>query len=121
MGGQLPPFIEVRASALDTRIKIDIPHHDSANIGAAYAVFTRPNIISLCQKGLQAIPEYEALIAQHLRDGATLELAWRVDTMLDWVWQLNDVSGEYRDWAVLCGLALKQVPIYVSLRVSCPC
>ena len=109
MGGQLPPFIEVRAAALDTRMKIDIPHYDSSDINAAYAVFTRSNIISLCQKNLEAIPEYEALIAQHIRDGASLELAWRVDTILDWVWQLNDVRGRFREWAVLCGLAMKQV------------
>ena len=109
MGGELPPFIEVRAPALDTRMKIDIPHYNTADINAAYEVFTKPNIVSLCQKSLQAVPEYEALIAHQLRNGASLELAWRVDTILDWVWQLSDVTGKIREWAVLCGLAIKQV------------
>jgi len=49
-----------------------------------------------------------------------LELAWRIDTALDWVWQTEDVEGKAREWAVLCGLALKQghKPAHLELRLG---
>lgn len=109
MGGTLPPFIEVRSPAMETRLKIDIPRYESADIKAAYAVFTPSNIIALCQESLRAIPEYQSLVEKHIKTGKPLDLAWRTDTVLDWVWQLEDAQGKYRDWAVLCGLALRQV------------
>ncbi|KAL4250079.1 hypothetical protein ABKN59_004898 [Abortiporus biennis] len=120
LGGTLPPFIEIRAPALDTRMKIDIPNYDIADINSAYSVFTHSNVTKLCQEGLETVPEYENLIERYLRAGSTLELAWRIDTVLDWVWQLNDVKGKYRDWAVLCGLALKQgtKPCHLELRLK---
>jgi hypothetical protein len=38
-----------------------------------------------------------------------MELAWRFDTNLEWVWWLDDIHGNPRTWAVLAGLALNQV------------
>lgn len=53
--------------------------------------------------------DYDAVIGKALEEGSTLQLAWRVDTRLDWIWQNEDVMGMPRDWAVLYGLAIKQV------------
>ena len=48
-----------------------------------------------------------------LERGVRLGLAWRMNTNLDWIWLDEDVRGNPRYWAVLYGLALKQVrPLY---------
>lgn len=44
-----------------------------------------------------------------------MELAWRLDTNLDWVWWHDDIQGHPRPWAVLAGLALNQV-LYISFQ-----
>lgn len=105
----MPPFVEVRAPFLDTHFRIDIPHYDSADIQAAYSVFTRANITALCEAGLREVPGYNTLIEEEKTLGVSFELAWRLGTYLDWIWQVHDVEDKYRDWAVLCGIALKQV------------
>ncbi|KAI0947149.1 hypothetical protein AcV7_009650 [Taiwanofungus camphoratus] len=120
LGGQLPPFLEIRTPALDTRLRIDIPSHDGADIAAAYAVFNTRNLTRLCQERLRTVREYEAVIERKIAEGAQLELAWRFETNLDWVWQLEDVQGKPRDWAVLCGLTLNQAgkPSQLELRLK---
>ncbi|KAH9950585.1 Pleckstrin homology domain-containing protein [Amylocystis lapponica] len=107
LGGQLPPSLDVRCPALDTRIKIDIPNHES-DVMTAYSVFSPQNVVRLCERNLREMPDYDVLIKQRLQAGGSLELAWRFDTNLDWVWRLEDVQGQPRDWSVLSGLALKQ-------------
>ncbi|RPD62431.1 hypothetical protein L226DRAFT_544250 [Lentinus tigrinus ALCF2SS1-7] len=108
LGGQLPPYIEVRTPAFDTRLTVDVPGFDTADIDAAFNVFQRDNIIRLCEKSLRTDPEYRPLLESEKEDGAEFDLAWRMNTDLDWVWQEDDVQGKARKWAVLCGLALKQ-------------
>ncbi|KAI0761941.1 Pleckstrin homology domain-containing protein [Trametes elegans] len=108
LGGQLPPYIEIRSPTLDTRVTIDVPGFDSADIEAAYNVFSHDNIISLCEKNLRTVPEFRNLMEREHAEGATFELAWRQGTNLDWVWRLSDVQDKHRKWAVLCGLALAQ-------------
>lgn len=109
MGGSLPPFIEVKLPAFDTRMKVDIPGGNSGDTSGIYAIFTRSNVIALCRRALRRSKEHDIYIQRILEEGALLELAWRIDTALDWVWQTEDVEGKIRDWVVLCGLALKQV------------
>ncbi|KAH9854680.1 Pleckstrin homology domain-containing protein [Lenzites betulinus] len=108
LGGQLPPHIEIRSPTLDTRIKIDVPEFDNANLDAAYTVFSRENIIRLCEKYLRTVPEFRALMERSHAEGATFELAWRADTDLDWICRTSDDRAAPRKWAVLCGLALAQ-------------
>ncbi|CDO71462.1 hypothetical protein BN946_scf184909.g56 [Trametes cinnabarina] len=108
LGGQLPPYIDIRSPALDTRIKIDVPGYDTGDLNAAYDIFNRDNIVRLCEKYLSATPDFRALMEREHADGATFELAWRLGTNLDWVWRTTDVQLKQRQWAVLCGLALAQ-------------
>ncbi|OCH86402.1 hypothetical protein OBBRIDRAFT_797244 [Obba rivulosa] len=108
LGGQLPSTLEIRSPTLDTRLEINIPNYDTPSAAAAYAVFNKDNLTRLCEKSLRAMPEYRALVECRLAEGATFELAWRHGANLDWVWQLEDVRGNPREWAVLCGIALKQ-------------
>jgi len=72
-------------------------------------MFNRENVIGLCMKSLQSVGDWKDLIERQMVEGKMLELAWRVDTNLDWIWLEHDVYGKPRPWAVLCGLALKQV------------
>ncbi|KAI0754967.1 Pleckstrin homology domain-containing protein [Daedaleopsis nitida] len=119
LGGQLPPYIEVRAPAIDTRLKVDVPGFDAADIDAAYDVFKRDNIVRLCEKYLRTAPEYRALLEREEAKGVRFDLAWRLNTDLDWVWKEEDVQGQARKWAVLCGLALKQAdkPAHLEIRM----
>ncbi|KDQ62280.1 hypothetical protein JAAARDRAFT_454727 [Jaapia argillacea MUCL 33604] len=116
MGGQIPPHIEVHCPALETRMKIDISADDDV-----LDVVSRGNILELCTKTLGTLRDWEYVVMRPLADGsATLELAWRQETKLDWVWQEEDVHGRPRDWAVISGLALKQAgkPARLEIRLG---
>jgi hypothetical protein len=103
LGGMLPPFIEVRSPALDTWMKIDIPKSTD------YSLFSHDNLVALCMKTLSSVHDWDVIIKSRLAEGAHMELAWRLDTNLDWVRWLDDIHGNPRTWAVLAGLALNQV------------
>jgi len=107
MNGKLPSFIEVRSPILDTRMKIDFPEN------ADYSIFSHDNLVALIMRTFSKIQEWNIIIQERLAEGARLELAWRLDTNLDWVWWHDDVHGHSRAWAVLAGLALNQV-FYMS-------
>lgn len=96
----------MRNPRLNTKVKIDIPTADNDRI---YRVFSRENAIALCRDSLRSVPDWKNLVEREILEGKSLELAWRVDTNLDWVWLDDDIEGDMRQWAVLCGLALKQV------------
>jgi hypothetical protein len=83
--------------------------------------FGRRNIIGLCVDSLKSVPDWDYVIQPRIAEGNKLELAWRVDAKLDWVWQDMCVDGTQRHWAVLCGLTLKQVGfVHVTfLRGEC--
>jgi hypothetical protein len=89
-------------------LRIDIPQ-DTVTDEETYAVFTPSNIIGLCDQILRRASDYDEYIGRAMAEGGSLELAWRMDTRLDWVWQSYDLSGNKRDWSVLYGLALKLV------------
>jgi hypothetical protein len=115
LGGQLPPFLEIRSPSLDTRVKIDVPQHTHSILSGESSapesdpMFTRENTLALCIKVLKKVPDWAFLSGRAIAEGKTLELAWRSGTSLDWVWLEEDAEGKTRDWAVLAGLALKQV------------
>ena len=106
MSSQLPSFIEVRSPVLDTRMKIDIPGN------ADYSIFSYDNLVALSMRTFSTIQDWDVIVQKRLAEGAHFELAWRLDTNLDWVWWHNDVYGNPRVWEVLAGLALNQV-IYI--------
>ena len=120
MGNALPDFLEVVSPALETRIKIDMPGSGSKDVAGAYAVFSLQNVLQLCQERLMSMAEYQGLLGARLAAGAQLALAWRSGTNLDWVWQLDDVREHPRKWAVLAGLALSQVSIFLSIAMYSP-
>ena len=103
MDGKLPPFIEVRSPVIETRLKIDIPENADGDF------FCHDNLVALCTRTLSSVRDWEVIIKKRLAEGAHMELAWRLDTNLDWVWWRDDIHGHPRSWAVLAGLALNQV------------
>ncbi|KAF8650148.1 hypothetical protein AX16_005383 [Volvariella volvacea WC 439] len=119
-GGQLPKTIEVRNPRLDSRVRIDIPANSEANMEEVYKIFSRDNIVALCIESLRTTGDWNSVIERQIRTGKTLELAWRVDTNLDWIYLEDSIEGGVRKWAVLCGLVLQQppVPAYLELRLA---
>jgi hypothetical protein len=59
--------------------------------------------------GLSSLPDWSSLIQLALGQGKNLELAWRIDTNLDWIWLETDINEKARKWVVLCGLIAKEV------------
>ena len=88
---------------------MDIPGYDKGDLHDAFEVFTIDNTVSLCEKVLGKVEDYEQIILHAGSEGLSLGLAWRMETRLDWVRYSDDVRGKFREWAVLYGLALKQV------------
>ncbi|KAG2039604.1 hypothetical protein BDR03DRAFT_1008925 [Suillus americanus] len=116
LGGKLPPSIELRCPAIGTRVDLDVPAVDEVNIDKAYHMFSRRNIIDTVRKSLAsscgshevASRDWNYVVEREIAAGTTLELAWNLDAKLDWVWKEEDVMGQPRPWAVLCGLAMQQ-------------
>lgn len=90
-------------------MKIDIPDIGIVESQKGLKMFTRSNVIGLCEKSLRSVGDWKTIMERQIAQGKMLQLTWRVDTHLDWIWLENDVDGKPREWAVLCGLALKQV------------
>jgi hypothetical protein len=108
LGGRIPPTIEIRNPRLGARVNIDIPAEYMEGRKDGNPMFCRENLIELCTTALGSVPDWDFIIQRRIKEGRSLELAWRLDTKLDWVWQNECVDGTPRNWAVLCGLALKQ-------------
>jgi hypothetical protein len=88
------------------RLKVEMPE---GFLSETHEAFTPRNIIKLCSDALRSIPDWEHVIQPGIEEGHTLELSWRLDTNLDWICHDDSVDGKERHWAVLCGLALRQV------------
>ncbi|KAF8809576.1 hypothetical protein BYT27DRAFT_7094201 [Phlegmacium glaucopus] len=108
MGGRMPRTVDIHNPGLSTKVTIDIPEDADTEGGGLYSLFKRENVIKLCVESLRSVPDWKFLMEKEINGGKSLQLAWRVDANLDWVWLETDVFGEPRDWAVLCGLAFKQ-------------
>jgi hypothetical protein len=119
LGGKIPPSIELTCPAIGTRVDLDVPAADEVNIDKAYHMFSRRNIIDTVRKSLAsscgsheiASRDWNYVVERRIATGTTLELAWNLEAKLDWVWKEEDVMGQPRPWAVLCGLAMQQVNI----------
>lgn len=109
MGGEIPPSIDVYNPRLSVKVTIDIPKDESGNKEADKKVVTRKNVIQLCMDSLHDVPDWKYLIDEEIKKGYSLGLAWRTKVNLDWVWLEDDVNGKLREWAVLCGLPMKQL------------
>lgn len=128
LGGKIPASIELRCPAIGTRVDLDVPAVDEANIDKAYHMFSRRNIIDTVRKSLDsscgshevASREWKHVVEREIAAGTTLELAWNFEAKLDWVWKEEDVMGQPRPWAVLCGLAMQQgtKPAHLELRLG---
>ncbi|KAH0586318.1 hypothetical protein H2248_007565 [Termitomyces sp. 'cryptogamus'] len=117
LGHTLPVTLDVRNPRVDSSVRIDIPPGEYERL---YRIFNRENILALCMDSLSSVPDWKHLIERELHQGKTLQLVWRQDTDLDWVWLDDDVYGQERRWAVLCGLALKQSfrPPVLEIRLA---
>lgn len=109
LGGDLPSFVDLRSPTSDVRMKVDVPSRDLTGQDLDYSVFQRENLVDLCVKTLSTIPDWGLVMQRRIEEGVHFQLAWRMDTKLDWVVWEDDVLGRPRKWAVLAGLALGQV------------
>lgn len=109
LGGEMPETIDIHCPALGTRVRVDIPNLDRGAAGDSWKHFTRSYLIEACGRSLSGLPDWDSLMESPVLRGARLELAWRKESKLDWVWLETDEEGREIDWQVLFGLALRQV------------
>ncbi|KAG8696385.1 hypothetical protein FRC09_008543, partial [Ceratobasidium sp. 395] len=120
LGGQLPETIDIHCSALGTRVRVDIPDLSRWAPNDSWKRFTRSYLIEACGRSLRGLPDWDTMMESPAFRGAKLQLAWRKESKLDWVWLEMDEQGKEIDWQVLYGLALRQprLPSQLEIRLG---
>lgn len=118
--GKLPRSMDVKCPGLNATVTIDAPETCGNEVEKMYEIFNRENLIRLCVEGLSALSDWSSLIQREIANGKRLELAWRWDANLDWIWLETDVNQEKRKWAVLCGLVAKESlrSVFLEIRLA---
>ncbi|CAE6412456.1 unnamed protein product [Rhizoctonia solani] len=119
LGGKLPDTIDIHCPALGTRVRVDMPDLDHG-ASDSWKRFTRSYLIKACGRSLRGLPDWDSMMESPTLRGSRLELAWRKESKLDWVWQETDEEGKEIDWQVLFGLALRQpsLPSQLEIRLG---
>ncbi|KAJ1303415.1 hypothetical protein OPQ81_011606 [Rhizoctonia solani] len=119
LGGKLPDTIDIHCPALGTRVRVDMPDLDHG-ASDSWKRFTRSHLIKACGRSLRGLPDWDSLMESPTLRGSRLELAWRKESKLDWVWQETDEEGREINWQVLFGLALRQpsFPSQLEIRLG---
>ncbi|EUC60236.1 spore wall assembly-like protein, putative, partial [Rhizoctonia solani AG-3 Rhs1AP] len=119
LGGKLPDTIDIHCPALGTRVRVDMPDLDHG-ASDSWKRFTRSYLIKACGRSLRGLPDWDSMMESPALRGSRLELAWRKESKLDWVWQETDEEGKEIDWQVLFGLALRQpsLPSQLEIRLG---
>ncbi|CAE6440171.1 unnamed protein product [Rhizoctonia solani] len=119
LGGKLPDTIDIHCPALGTRVRVDMPDLDHG-ASDSWKRFTRSYLIKVCGRSLRGLPDWDSMMESPALRGSRLELAWRKESKLDWVWQETDEEGNEIDWQVLFGLALRQpsFPSQLEIRLG---
>ncbi|KAG8743527.1 hypothetical protein FRC10_011918 [Ceratobasidium sp. 414] len=120
LGGELPETIDIHCPALGTRVRVDTPNLDRWAPSDSWKRFTRSYLIDACGRSLRGLPDWDAMMESPALRGAKLQLAWRKESKLDWVWLERDEHGREIDWQVLFGLALRQprLPSQLEIRLG---
>ncbi|CUA72521.1 Nuclear pore complex protein Nup214 [Rhizoctonia solani] len=119
LGGKLPDTIDIHCPALGTRVRVDMPDLDHG-ASDSWKRFTRSYLIKACGRSLRGLPDWDSMMQSPTLRGSRLELAWRKESKLDWVWQSTDEEGKDIDWQVLFGLAMRQpsLPSQLEIRLG---
>ena len=104
LDGHLPPSFEVKCPLVHSRVSIPIP-----NEGEDFESLSRDFILDACSNALDHSFAWKTVIEMPVVNGRRLELCWKRDTNLDWIWLRDDVNGNKREWEVLYGLAMQTV------------
>lgn len=109
MGGAIPRSVDIQNPHLGSKVSFELPSLDLMDHKTAIRMFSRSNIIALCIKSMKPIPGWSNFIDREKQKGRQLQLAWRSETHVDWVWNDQTCKDQSREWTVLSGLALKNV------------
>lgn len=109
MGGEIPRSVDIQNPHLGSQVAFELPNLNLMDQKTAIRMFSRRNIIALCIKSMKPIPGWSNFIEHERKKGRKLQLAWRFETHVDWVWNDETCEDKQREWTVLSGLALKNV------------
>jgi len=100
----MPDCIEVSVPHLGSRVRFELPSAEFLEMGKAYQTVSRPYILDACRTSL-GHDDWE----QACNDGGKLEICWRKNGNLEWIWLDRDIDGNSRDWAVIYPIGFRQV------------
>lgn len=107
MDYDLPPTLEVHCPLIDGFVRLRIPERGIKTEDDM--VFSKENVIDRSCNGLKALPSWDLQVKQRLEGGASIELCWRNEAVLDRIQWDTDLNGKTRDASVMYGLCLKRV------------
>ncbi|OCB84999.1 hypothetical protein A7U60_g7956 [Sanghuangporus baumii] len=115
LGAALPDHIEISCPLVHARVTLPVPDG-----GAGWREVTRDFVIDECSEAMEGSFAWQTVIQLPILNGRRLELCWRLDTRLDWVWLKNDVDGRKRDWEILFGAAISRLgsPTQLELHIA---
>ncbi|GAA5822154.1 hypothetical protein JCM11251_004875 [Rhodosporidiobolus azoricus] len=101
LGGRVPRTIEVSVPGLGAKVRLPVPQRErEEGDGQTWAPVRATKITQMCVEQLSAVPQWKEVVEDSKRQGAEFRLAWRRDSILDWI---TEESVETRDWAVIGG------------------
>lgn len=106
VGGETPEFLEVNIPHLGSRFRLDVPNADFLEVQQGYQTISRRYILEQCQESLGA-EDWERACDDD--DDVKLELCWRKNGNLEWIWLDTDGDGDPRDWSVIWPVGFRQV------------
>lgn len=120
LGGSIPSALDISVPGLGVKIRLPVPLDlpPSANelarsgyqaveegLGEGYRLLKPDAVVKACMEQMSEVQDWKQLIADNVKDGVEIRLAWRRGEVLDWI----PAGDDGKDYAVVCGLALQQV------------
>ncbi|KAG9035602.1 hypothetical protein FRB95_011008 [Tulasnella sp. JGI-2019a] len=112
IGGGMPDVIEVNVPQLGSRIRFDVPSAEFLEVNQGYRTISRRYILDMCRQYIGP-EDWEKI----LDDAGQVELCWRKNGNLEWIWLDLDVNGETRAWSVVHPVGFRQLKAPMQLEV----
>jgi hypothetical protein len=101
LGGHVPRVVEVSVPGLGAKIRLPVPIIETEDgEGETWAPLSPKDVVDRCVERLGEVKEWQELVEDAKRQGANFRLAWRRESVLDWIREDDPAT---RDWIVMAG------------------
>ncbi|KAG8886651.1 hypothetical protein FRB97_000071 [Tulasnella sp. 331] len=112
IGGTLPEVIEVNVPQLGSRIRFDVPSSEFLEVTQGYKTINRSYILDTCRQEI-GTEDWRRICD----DAGSVELCWRRNGNLEWIWLDRDVDGNPRDWSVIYPVGFRRLKAPIQLEI----